>query len=363
VARPLGLVGVMSTRRAGGYPFPEGGYFRGLMRAGRRLGIKVIVFSPLDIDWASGTVPGYTHNGSGWRVRRYPVPRVVYDRIFPSRGSWQLYWNSVGRMRRTFHVRFMGRGLRGKWQFHRIARRFEDLREHIPETRMITGTGIVLRMLAKHGIVYIKPVFGSGGKGIVRIVRRGAMYSVQFSGRGGRRMVSAAGLSALLAGTRRRYVVQQGLDLNYLAGSPYDVRSIVQKNGEGKWQVTGKAARIGRRHSITSNLHTGGYARTVPAVLQRYFPDRAEEIEQEIDRLAIRVAEVMEQKAGPLCDLGLDMGVDRQGKVWLLEVNSKPGRRVFRHTGDRQARWLSVATPMAYARYLLEQRSRGRKST
>lgn len=173
--------------------------------------------------------------------------------------------------------------------------------------------------------------------------------------------MSATGLSALLAGTRRRYVVQQGLDLAYLQGSPYDVRSIVQKNGQGEWQVTGKAARIGRRYSITSNLHTGGFARTVPTILQAYFPDRAEEIEQQIDHLAIRIAQVMEQKAGPLCDLGLDMGVDRQGNVWILEVNSKPGRKVFRHTGDRLARRLSVETPMAYARYLIEQRGRGRK--
>lgn len=361
VEKPLGLVGVMSTRRAGGHPFPEGGYFRQLIRAGRRLGIRVIAFSPLDINWANGTVFGFTHNGSSWQARRYPVPRVVYDRIFASHGQWAYYSSSVGRMRRTYRVRFMGRGLHGKWQFYRIARRFEDLKPYIPETHMVTGTNAVLSMLNKYRTVYLKPVFGSGGKGILRVTRRGGVYVVRSSGTGVSRALSAAELPAVLSGARRRYVVQQGLDLAYLRGSPYDVRSIVQKNGEGQWQVTGKAARIGRRHSITSNLHTGGHARTVPEILQAYFPERAAEIEQEIDSLAVRVAQVMEQKAGPLCDLGLDMGIDRQGRVWLIEVNSKPGRKVFRHTGDRDARRRSIETPMAYARYLLEQRNKGRK--
>lgn len=361
MAKPLGLVGVLSTRRAGAHPFPEGGYFRQLMKAGRRLGIRVIAFSPLDINWANGTVLGFTHNGSSWQAGRYPVPRIVYDRIFASRGHWQRYWSNARRMRQTYRVRFMGRGLHGKWQFYRIARRVPELKPHIPETHVITGTGIVLAMLNRHRTVYLKPVFGSGGRGIIRVTRRGSMYLVKMSG-GGRRTLSAAELPAVLAGTGRRYVVQQGLDLAYLQGSPYDVRSIVQKNGEGEWQVTGKAARIGRRHSITSNLHTGGHARTVQAVLESYFPDRAAEIEQEIDSLAIQVAQVMERRAGPLCDLGLDMGIDRQGKVWLIEVNSKPGRKVFRLTRDREARRLSIETPMAYARYLIERRNKGRKS-
>lgn len=360
MARPLGLVGVMSARGAGGRPFQEASYFRQLIRAGRRLGLRVIVFCPLDIDWATGTVVGYTRNTGGWQAKRYPVPGVVYDRLFPGRGSWQLYWERVRRMRRTFRVRFMGRGLRGKWQLYRIVRRYEDLRPYIPETHLVTSVGVIQRMLRKYRSVYLKPVFGSGGNGITRVSRQGEIYWVQGSAHAAPRAVSSSNLGAALAGFGRRYLVQQGLDLAYLKGSTYDIRSIVQKNGEGVWQVTGKAARIGRKRSITSNLHTGGHARTVPSILQACFPDRAEQIEQEIDQLALRVAEVMDQKAGPLCDLGLDMGVDRKGKVWLIEVNSKPGRKVFRQIGDAETRWRSIETPMAYARYLLQRRNQGR---
>jgi glutathione synthase/RimK-type ligase-like ATP-grasp enzyme len=358
VARPLGLVGIMSTRRPGSFPFAEGGYFRQLMRAGRRAGVYVIAFSPLDIDWSTGTVLGFTYRkGVGWRGRSYPVPRIVYDRLYPSRGMWNLYWSQVRRMRRTYRVTFMGRGLHGKWQMYRIVRRYEDLRPYLPETRLCSSVGVVIRMLEKYPVVYVKPIYGSGGKGILRISRspQGGYYVVGNTATR-RFRTRTRSLLPILAGINRRYLVQQGLKLNYLNGSTFDIRCIVQRNGEGQWQVSGKAARIGRRGSITSNLHTGGGGRTVSSVLQEWFPDRAEELEEEIDRVALRTAEVMNRHAGPLCDLGLDLGVDVDGKVWLIEVNSKPGRRVFLYTRDREARYRTIQTLMDYARFLVERR-------
>lgn len=350
----------MTTRRAGVRPFPEGRFLRELSQAARLVGVRLIVFSPLDISWGQGSVLGFTYRkGVGWQARQHPVPRVVYDRLFPSSGRWQLYFSQVARMRRTFRVTMMGRGLHGKWQMYRIVRRYEDLRPYLPETRLGSMQNLA-RMLSKYEVVFVKPIFGSGGKGITRIRRWRGGYTVERVGRPRLRVASLAGVASALGGISRRCLVQQGLKLDHLRGSTFDIRSIVQKNGEGQWQISGKAVRVGRRGRITSNLHTGGRAYSVPSVLQRCFPDRAEAIERELESLAIRAAEVMNKHAGPLCDLGLDMGVDSDGKVWLIEVNSKPGRKVFLQIGDREARERAVRTLMEYAKYLVEQRSQGR---
>jgi glutathione synthase/RimK-type ligase-like ATP-grasp enzyme len=351
---------VLSIRRPGPRPFAEGRFFRELMWAGRQVGIRLIIFSPLDIDWERGRVLGFVYVPSrGWRSRYYPVPRLIYDRLFPSSGTWGLYYNQVIRMRRVFRVRMLNRGLRGKWQMYRIVRRYEDLRPYLPETRLGSYRNLSV-MLAKYSTVFVKPVFGSGGKGICRIQRGRDGYLVDRSGRPRIRTHSLLGVIYALGGINRRYLIQQGLKLNYLNGRTFDVRSIVQRNGQGEWQVSGKAIRAGRRGRITSNLHTGGRAYNVSSVLQQYFPDRAEEIEKEMEALAVRVAEVMSQRAGPLCDLGLDMGVDVNGKVWLIEVNSKPGRTVFLRMGDREGRRRVVQTLMEYARYQIDQQRQRR---
>lgn len=360
VAASKGLVGIMTTRKAGVRPFAEGRFFRELSQAARLVGVRLIVFSPLDINWGQGSVLGFAYRkGVGWQAKHYPVPRVVYDRLFPSRGHWGLYFGQVARMRKAFRVTMMGRGLHGKWQMYRIVKRYEDLRPYLPETRLGSVRNITI-MLSRYETIFVKPVFGSGGKGIASIRRLGGGYVVHRVGHPRLRVSSLAGAMVALGGLNRRYLIQQGLKLNYLRGSTFDIRAIVQKNGEGQWQVSGKAVRVGRRGNITSNLHTGGRAYDVASVLQRSFPGKAEEIEQELDKLAIRVAEVMNKHAGPLCDLGLDMGVDVSGKVWLIEVNSKPGRKVFLQIGDREGRQRAVRTLMEYAKYLGEQRSQGR---
>ena len=157
----------MAVRMAGPRPFAEGGYFRELVRAGRQMGLRVIVFSPLDINWAQGTVLGFTSKpGGGWRVKRYPVPGVVYDRLFPSRSAGGAYWSQARRMRRAFRVTMMGRGLHGKWQMYRILRHCEEIRPHLPTTRLASYQALVA-MLRRYDTVFIKPVFGSGGRGIV----------------------------------------------------------------------------------------------------------------------------------------------------------------------------------------------------
>nr|WP_284646839.1 YheC/YheD family protein [Paenibacillus chinjuensis] len=59
---------------------------------------------------------------------------------------------------------------------------------------------------------------------------------------------------------RRSYLVQPYLQLHDASGDAYDVRSLVQKDGAGRWQLTGMAVRQGQGGSLTSNLHGGGKA-------------------------------------------------------------------------------------------------------
>ncbi|MCK9911909.1 YheC/YheD family protein, partial [Microbacteriaceae bacterium K1510] len=84
----------------------------------------------------------------------------------------------------------------------------------------------------------------------------------------------------------RRFIVQPYLALHTPEGAPYDVRVLVQKNGLGEWQTTGKAVRVGEKDGITSNLHGGGKAVPLSSFLAQFFqPEQQTMIEQEIDTL------------------------------------------------------------------------------
>ena len=58
---------------------------------------------------------------------------------------------------------------------------------------------------------------------------------------------------------------------------------------------------------------------------------------QTIRDLSAQLPSLLEEGFGRLGELGIDFGVDTKGRVWILEVNSKPGRRAFTLTGDGHA--------------------------
>ncbi|MED4601859.1 hypothetical protein P9314_14260, partial [Paenibacillus validus] len=72
-------------------------------------------------------------------------------------------------------------------------------------------------------------------------------------------------------------------------------------------------------------------------------------------QLADTLPEVLESRHGRLAELGIDFGVDTGGHIWMLEVNSKPGRSIFTYLRDDKARLAAVANPLRYADYLLRQ--------
>jgi hypothetical protein len=153
---------------------------------------------------------------------------------------------------------------------------------------------------------------------------------------------------------RRRYIVQQRIHLLRVNGNITDVRILVQKDENGLWTVTGKACRVGRLGSITSNISGGGCGHRVPHVLARHFsdPQVRTRIIQEIDYLALEAARVLENDISSIGELGIDIGIDTHGKLWFIEANLKPARKVFILIGAKSTRRASVMKPMQYSRYL-----------
>jgi hypothetical protein len=234
----------------------------------------------------------------------------------------------------------------------------------LPETLKFTGIPETVEFAKRHRLVYLKPRNGTGGRGIIRIARlQGERYFIQ--GRNQNRViltpqrVTEAQLATRLGtlGLTEQYLVQQGINLMLPDGRVHDFRLLIQKNGRGRWEVTGCAGRVGPPRSITSNLHGGGTAMPTEQLLGMRFTSKAqiEEIRLAMNRLAHHAAEHLEKKFGTLCELGLDLAVDPKGGVWLLEVNPKPSREVFRKIGETAIYEKALRRPLEYAIWLHQQ--------
>ena len=58
---------------------------------------------------------------------------------------------------------------------------------------------------------------------------------------------------------------------------------------------------------------------------------------------------------GMLAEIGYDFGIDKDGKIWLFEANSKPGRSIFSHPKIRKYERITQKLIFEYAVYLTEQ--------
>lgn len=82
--------------------------------------------------------------------------------------------------------------------------------------------------------------------------------------------------------------------------------------------------------------------------------------------MAHEIASVLEEKFGRMMEFGLDVGVDVAGRVWLIEVNPKPGREIFRQMGDTRTYEEAITRPVSFALHLINsgqvQTKGGRKT-
>lgn len=343
-----------------------------MISAGKRIGISVFVFTPQDVEESSGKIHAMVYNPvtGKWGRRWVRFPNLIYDRCRIQRSH--RFEQLLAFRKRYSHLLFLNRPLRNKWTVYRTLSKVSSFRSHLPLTKLFQFVDDVSIVLKKFPTVYLKPINGTGGRGILRIDRRqDGMLLMQ--GRNHSRSIvepkriARKNLASALSRWDMhgdRYIVQQGLNIKLPNGRIHDYRMLVQKNGSGVWEVTGCAGRVGPPRSITSNLHGGGEAATMNTLLRQWVGNDAAiaEIRGIAEKFGIEVARHLEATYGALCELALDLAIDRNGKVWLIEVNPKPSREVFKQAGEREVYRKAILRPIEYALWLYRQKKESRST-
>lgn len=357
------VLGIMALYYNDHRKLEERSYFKQLTQSGAKMGIDIFVFTPADIHWSQKRMHAHYYDLQTlkWKRQWRSIPSLIFDRCRyqPNKRFKQL---------RKFRARFpqltyLNRPLANKWNIHQILNKNPQFRPHLPRTRKYRGYSDALHMLATKRTIYLKPVNGTGGRGILRIQKRGKLFHIQ--GRDQRRRivpahsVSKANLSAKLKAwnINKPLLIQQGIDLKLNNGRVHDYRLLMQKNRNGVWEVTGCAGRIGAKHSITSNLHGGGKAVSMKNLLKQWFSDEStrQSIQNKVYQFGHNVVHEIENKFGRLCELALDIAIDRSGHIWLIEINPKPSREVFSKIGEPDTYKKAIKRPLEYALWLDEQ--------
>ncbi|MBD1373097.1 YheC/YheD family protein [Hazenella sp. IB182357] len=350
------VIGILTTGYTGNNATPFGArsaLFRSFINASKDERPYIYVFTPEMVDWNNKSIHGWYYLPDKNQQMRWirftsPLPDVVYERV-PNRKAESLnhVQNCLQKLRNYTHCKVFNQGFFNKWSIHEWLNDHEVVGDYMPETHISPDVDTLQRMLEDYRMVYLKPSGGSLGLGIFRITKhpKGGYYCRfhQDNQNVLHRFHSLKNLVNYYFGKEKstrlqRYLVQQGIRLIKHENRPVDFRVHMHKNKLGSWQVIAigsKAAGIG---SVTTHVRTGGSIIPTDQLLDEVFKHNAETIKKSITETAIHIAEALEERVeGPLGELGMDIGVDQLGYVWLFEINSKPGRHIFLHPSLRDA--------------------------
>lgn len=323
-------------------------------------GAYITVFAPDHWSADHNTIDGWIYDGS-WRKFASPVPDVISNRLtsrlLEDQPSVQHFMKDV---KSRFQCSIFNEKFLNKTEVFQGLMNDDDMQSYLPESYPFTGLKQLKSMCAKHPVIFLKPIRGSLGKGIIRISRQqdGAFSCFKTTVNGVRKTIfpSVAKLFASMAGKLRatKYQIQQGISLIENEGRPVDFRALTQKNALGVWSVTSIVARIADSQQFVSNLARGGSLGTVKEVvsISAMPPDAKTDAHARLQQAALGIARSVDSQIPcHLGELGIDLALDTQGKVWLLEVNSKPSKHDTTPLGEGKIR-PSVRQLLQYARFL-----------
>ncbi|MDF2660026.1 MAG: hypothetical protein K0Q94_2817 [Paenibacillus sp.] len=358
------LIGVMMSRVYSGTPDrPFGtntGFCKELVDACHTYGALVYFFTPGDISSGQQSLEGWTYYGR-WRKSSFPIPDVVYNRLttrkLENMPSVQHFMKEV---KSRYGNYVFNETYLDKTDVFDALKQDSSLTRYLPESHLFKNYQMLKSMTARHPIVFLKPITGSLGKGIIRISRlAGQSYMCQSTSLNGTVRQSFPSIDALFSSLsgklkQRRYQIQQGLHLIETGGRPVDFRALVQRGPQGVWGVTSVVARIAGSNHFVSNLARGGTLSRVKEALQKTNLSAAQQraVNTHLRKAALDIAKGIESHIkGHFGELGVDLAVDSHGKVWLLEVNSKPSKNDGTPLSEGAIR-PSVKMTVQYARYL-----------
>lgn len=208
----------------------------------------------------------------------------------------------------------------------------KDLASVLPPTHKLTKQSFIL-FLKRYRDIIVKPSVGSGGVGVIQIKTKDRhLYTIHI-GKYKKQVYGATAAYAFIRSKIKRiYVVQPTIKLATIAGRPFDVRVMVQrKRGSQRWVITGILAKVaGSGYFITNLVRSKGAAYPLTAALNRSNIRNlsAQRIQQKIEHTA-RKATLCLQRQYRLRNIGLDLGIDHNGNVWIIEANFSPDLTYF----------------------------------
>ncbi|MHB8171819.1 MAG: YheC/YheD family endospore coat-associated protein [Thermincolia bacterium] len=332
----------------------------------REMGCLVYFFSVNEVLWNYHLLKGtYYHPlNLRWETKWMPFPDVVYDeatfrhsRTYLNRAKYILKkFRQCEGLQVINHRRYFG-----KWEAVCCLNFFRDTRQFVPDSVMVNGPEDLAQMLDKWDFIYVKAEYGSYGYQVARVRKEPEGFSCQFGGHS-QEQVNLPHLADIYTLIKERYgetivMAQQGIELAEFDGRKFDFRVIMQRDAAGQWVNTLVSLRLAPQGSAVTNISSGGDEIVIE---KEIFSQRIKNLTwNQLEHCALQCVTALESHYGIHGVIGLDLGQDISGRLWLFEANSKPSTMDYLSLIKEENAYRLYMQPFLYARYLFNRLNEG----
>ncbi|WP_010531638.1 YheC/YheD family protein [Lentibacillus jeotgali] len=293
-------------------------FVRLVAKATKYNGIDLVYFTANDVDMERGVINGLMLIENKWVRKEAPVPEFIDINVYCFKHKKVM---NFLRARSTLSSgRFAPKDIVNK-------RVLEDgvFAHLVIPSESITDFKTFHNFLKKHETIIIKPKLGHRGEGIYMLSKNKSDYILTYENQDTK--LNKRKLKQFFKNdiNHEQYIFQKHINSRTKNGEPFDCRIRLEKNGLNKWQAAAYLIRIGTGQKIVSNVAQGGSVSELTPYLKANY-ENWEAVRDSLRDIGNKFPYKMEQIFNKkITSMGIDIGIDQDGKPYLFEVNTAPG--------------------------------------
>lgn len=320
-------------------------------------------------DLENNKIMGYTYieKLSQWQLKCFPVPDVIYDRaVYLERDEKELAKDLRQELTLNPEIKFINPiGSLGKWPLYKKLSNYSEIKNYLPETILYKNFNDIFFMLNKYNIIFLKSSYGSRGKQVVSIEKTYNNYKIEFYDKE-LKIYFAQNISELKKFTEnliiekqaqghKSFIIQQGIPTIKYNGHSMIFRIDIVKNEYGKWETMRPYGIYSSGNSNITNFCIGDtqvHFKDIYPKLKDMHSSITLPTEEDIMATIEKLAIFIEKSFGTYGEIGIDIVLDENGKLWFIEGNSKPDKSRIPGFDNMEGIAPQALAIFKYAKYL-----------
>ncbi|MDI6646542.1 YheC/YheD family protein [Bacillus altitudinis] len=303
-----------------------------LAKAASTFDLEVVRFSPLDLKPASNVIHGQKFTtGKGFEASEFQIPDLIYDRCLYQHDAQSKKAKPIMNWLKKYpKTVFLNTGISNKMRIFEQLRLLPSLQPYLPVCSLLTEPSDLLNFVRKGGYCKIQPLSQqhAAPSGFISL-RDKSLITVQLNAK----QIITFSHSAEVERWCKKYIGRSFLQF-FNTNDQKDVlfneiRILLIKNLQNQWNSMGIYTKPSVENSLLSNTQNSGHVVAFDHYLNSLKPHIKELLLDDIASIQSSLPAFIDKTFSPCIEFAVDLLHTNEGRLFISNVRSKPGRSSF----------------------------------